>query len=268
MTDTFEAPAIETPATAQVVPPSEAPVEPVEEEKQVETPEVPEFTRKQHEKAIQEAKAKVERKFEREYRSKLEAENQALRQQNQPKVETSGKPERQAYAGDDERFIEDLTSWKAKQEIDKTLFEREQRHTQSENQRSFDKIKDDYEKRAEEVRKSTPDYDDLVRNEDLHINQAMAEAIALSEQGPKIALYLGRNPEESYRISRLHPSSAAYELGKLESKLASVPAKKISNAPAPITSVGSSKSYIVDLEKASQADFEKAMKKSGSRYVR
>jgi hypothetical protein len=56
--------------------------------------------------------------------------------------------------------------------------------------------------------------------------------------GPDIAYYLGSNPKEAERISRLSALMQAKEIGKIESKLAdNPPVKKSSNAPAPIAPV-------------------------------
>ena len=268
MTDTFEV-AVETPAIAEIVPPVEAPVDPLDEEKQAEAPDVPEFTRKQQEKAIQEAKAKVKRHYEREYQHKLlEADNQALRQQLQPKVETQGRPERQAYAGDDERFIEDLADWKYQQRFEKSWQERDERQLQSESVRNLERVKSEYEKRADEVRKTHPDYDEMVNSDELSISRAMAETIALVDTGPKVALYLAKNPDESDRIARMPPAQAAYELGRLESKMSIASAKKISTAPAPLSAIASTKAITADLANLSQEDYEKVRAKQGARWAR
>ena len=66
----------------------------------------------------------------------------------------------------------------------------------------------------------------------------MAETIRASEAGPDVAYYLGSNPKEADRISRLTPYLQAKELGKIEVKLATdPPVKKTSSAPAPIAPV-------------------------------
>jgi hypothetical protein len=42
----------------------------------------------------------------------------------------------------------------------------------------------------------------------------MAETIQSSDIGPELAYYLGTNPKEADRISRLHPLAQAKEIGK------------------------------------------------------
>jgi hypothetical protein len=66
----------------------------------------------------------------------------------------------------------------------------------------------------------------------------MAQTIQASDNGPDIAYYLGTNPKEADRISRLEPFLQAKEIGRLEAKVASEPVtKRTSSAPAPISPV-------------------------------
>ncbi len=66
----------------------------------------------------------------------------------------------------------------------------------------------------------------------------MAETIQASDVGPDVAYYLGSNPKEADRISRLSPFLQAKEIGKIEAKLATdPPVKKTTAAPQPITPV-------------------------------
>ncbi len=265
MTDITEAPAVEveTPATDVVVPPSEDPVEPLEEVKQAE-PRT--FTQDEHERAIQAAKAKLERKYERELRSRLEAENASLRQRDAPKaVEAPGKPDRANYA-DDVTFIEDLAGWKADQKFSTALAAQQEAFQKQAQERTFTEVKQSYEKRAEAVRATNPEFDDLVTDPDLNISAPMAQAIALSESGPKLALYLAKNPDEADRIARLHPSLAQMELGKLDAKISAPVAKNISTAPAPLSTLNSAKSLVSDLSNASQEEYEKIRRKQGARW--
>jgi hypothetical protein len=63
----------------------------------------------------------------------------------------------------------------------------------------------------------------------------MAETIHSSDIGPDLAYYLGSNPKEADRISRLSPYLQAKEIGRLEAKLVSEPVtKRVTNAPEPI----------------------------------
>jgi hypothetical protein len=66
----------------------------------------------------------------------------------------------------------------------------------------------------------------------------MAETIQHSDIGPDLAYYLGSNPKDAERISRLSPFMQAKEIGRIEAKLAdNPPVKKTTSAPAPISPV-------------------------------
>lgn len=84
------------------------------------------------------------------------------------------------------------------------------------------------------------DFDDVV-DQDLPVNQAMFESITDSELGPQIAYYLGKNPAEALRISKLSPMAAAREIGKIEAKVtpAEPPTEPVkpSSAPKPASPV-------------------------------
>lgn len=267
MTDLTEAPVVETvvetPAVVETVPPPETPVEPGEEVKQAE-PRL--FTQDEHERAIQAAKAKLERKYEREYRARLESENASLRQRDAPKaVEAPGKPARENYA-DDVSFIEDLAGWKADQKFQSAQAAQQQEMQRQAQERTFTEVKQSYEKRAEAIRVTNPDFDELVTDPDLNISEPMAYAIALSESGPKLALYLAKNPAEADRIAQLHPSLAQMELGRLDAKISAPIAKTVSTAPAPLNALNSTKALVADLSNLSQEEYEKARRKQGARW--
>jgi hypothetical protein len=95
-----------------------------------------------------------------------------------------------------------------------------------------------YADREEEARGKYDDFELVAYNPNVPITNVMAETIRASEAGPDVAYYLGSNPKEADRISRLTPYLQAKELGKIEVKLANdPPVKKTSSAPAPIAPV-------------------------------
>lgn len=85
------------------------------------------------------------------------------------------------------------------------------------------------------------DFEEVVTG-DVKITPVMRDAIfELDDQEvqTEVAYYLGKNPKEALRISKLSPMRQIAEVGKLEAKLTSQPAptKRPSSAPAPITPV-------------------------------
>jgi len=95
-----------------------------------------------------------------------------------------------------------------------------------------------YHDREEDARAKYDDFEQVAYNPNLRITTVMAETIQTSDIGPDVAYYLGSNPKEADRISRMPPILQAKEIGKIEAKLVSnPPVKKTSNAPTPISPV-------------------------------
>ena len=95
-----------------------------------------------------------------------------------------------------------------------------------------------YHDREEDARAKYDDFEQVAYNPNLRITTVMAETIQTSDVGPDVAYYLGSNPKEADRISRMPPILQAKEIGKIEAKLvSSPPVKKTSTAPAPISPV-------------------------------
>jgi len=95
-----------------------------------------------------------------------------------------------------------------------------------------------YHDREEDARGRYDDFEQVAYNPNLRITTVMAETIQTSDVGPDVAYYLGSNPKEADRISRLSPILQAKEIGRIEATLVSnPPVKKSSSAPAPISPV-------------------------------
>ena len=95
-----------------------------------------------------------------------------------------------------------------------------------------------YHDREEDARGKYDDFEQVAYNPNLRITTVMAETIQTSDVGPDVAYYLGSNPKEADRISRMPPILQAKEIGKIEAQLvSSPPVKKSSSAPTPISPV-------------------------------
>jgi hypothetical protein len=176
------------------------------------------FSQEELDAAIGKRLAREQRKWEREQAAKA-AETQARKAPAEiPPIEQFASPD---------EYAEVLAERKAEE----LLARREQARMQSE-------IIESYHEREEEARNKYDDFEQVAYNSKLPITDAMAQTIQASEVGPDMAYYLGSNPKEAERISRLSPLQQAKELGKIEAKLADNPVvKKTSSAPAPIAPI-------------------------------
>jgi len=92
-----------------------------------------------------------------------------------------------------------------------------------------------FEEGAKVVREEHPDFDEMIRKP--IFTEAMSRAIYLSEKGPQIAYYLGKNPSVADRLATLTSDEVFLEIGKLEKELTTPAKKTVSEAPPPITPV-------------------------------
>lgn len=183
------------------------------EEKSVKT-----FTQEELDAAIGKRLAREQRKWEREQQAKLASQTAPKTAVAPPSADQFQSPE--AYA-------EALAEQKAEELI---------RRRDAERQRS--EILESYHEKEEEIRAKYEDFEQVAYNPNLPITPIMAESIQASDAGPEVAYFLGTNPKEAERISRLSPVLQAKEIGKIEAKLAAnPPVKKTTNAPAPISPV-------------------------------
>lgn len=174
------------------------------------------FTQEELDAAIGKRLAIAQRKWEREQREKAVQQPVAL-----------STPLSQDQFNSPEEYAEALAVRKAEE----LLAQREAQKHQSE-------IVEAYHEREEEARGKYDDFEQVAYNPKLPITNVMAETIQASEIGPDVAYYLGSNPKEAERISKLSPLLQAKEIGKLEVKLTNEPpVKKTTSAPAPITPV-------------------------------
>jgi hypothetical protein len=191
-------------------------------ETEVQTSETPEvvaktFSQEELDAAIGKRLAREQRKWEREQANR-QSEQQVMKAAPTASVDQFESPE--AYA-------EAL----AYQKAEELLAKRESAKQQS-------AVLESYHDREEEARSKYDDFEQVAYNPKLPITNVMAETIQSSDIGPELAYYLGSNPKEADRISRMTPLVQAKEIGKIEAKLASdPPVKRTTSAPAPISPV-------------------------------
>ena len=197
--------------------------EPVE----TETPETPAeqeasktFTQEELDAIVGKRLAREQRKWEREQAQRL-AELEA-RQKAAPPADLA--PE-QFDSYDD--YAEALAERKAEELLAKREAAKQQQA-----------LLEQYHDREETARDKYDDFDQVAYNPNLPVTEYMAQSIQASDIGPDVLYWLGSNPKEADRISRLSPILQAKEIGKIEASMASnPPVRKTSTAPAPIAPV-------------------------------
>ena len=174
------------------------------------------FTQEELDAIVSKRLAREQRKWEREVR---------MRQEQQPVVPKEVPPADQFDSV--EAYAQALAERKAQELL-------QQRQLQEQKSQ----ILEAYHDREEEARAKYDDFEQVAYNPNVPITNVMAETIQASDIGPDVAYYLGSNPKEADRISRLSPYLQAKEIGKIEVRLTdNPPTKKTSSAPAPIAPV-------------------------------
>jgi hypothetical protein len=115
---------------------------------------------------------------------------------------------------------------------------------------------------AEEMREHIPDIDNIFLPTEQggpQITPVMGEALSRVDNGALVAYHLLKNPREAARLCRADPATVLVEIGKLAAGIKPTPTKRISQAPAPVSTVsgGSSKSAAVDLNTADYETYKK-----------
>jgi hypothetical protein len=173
------------------------------------------FTQEELDAAIGKRLAREQRKWEREQAARLAEMQQTA--QRQPT---------ESISPDQFDSLEEYAQTLATRKAEELLYQKELQRQQRE-------VLSAYHDREEDARNKYDDFEQVAYNPNLSITSAMAEAIQTSDLGPDVAYYLGSNPKEADRISRLSPYAQAKEI-------ASEPVtKKVSSAPAPIAPITS-----------------------------
>ena len=176
------------------------------------------FTQEELDAIISKRLSKEQRKWERE---------QKLKAITKPIAEPSAELPPADQFESTEAYADALAERKAAELLARREAERQQAELQ-----------EAYAEREEEARSKYDDFEQVVYNPQLPVTQVMAQTIQASDIGPEIAYYLGTNPKDAERISKMSPFLQAKEIGKIEAKLAdNPPTKKPSSAPAPIAPV-------------------------------
>jgi hypothetical protein len=216
MSDTNEVPEVvaATPAPEPEVTATTEPEVVAQEATQPEEKPAKTFSQEELDALVGKRLARERRKWEREQSLKAKPETAT------PAV----LPDKEA---DPDAYAEALAARKAEELLAKREAEREQMA-----------FLEAYHEREEAARDRYEDFEQVAYNPSLPITSVMAQTIQASDMGPDLAYYLGANPKEAERISRLPQFLQAKEIGKIEARLAdNPPVKRTTSAPPPIKPV-------------------------------
>ena len=273
---------IEVPVVTDPIPSQPAPgadeQKPIPTEAEDTSEEVAETTEQQEAKK----QSKFQRRLDRQKSARVAAETETrlLREQlakleAKPAAEASGEPLRDQF-DTLEDYTKALALYAGDQAAQKAIkADREARQSQETRARASagdEKITKDWSERETAFQAVTKDYSEVVQGfiddgEVSALSEMARRAILESDVGPQVLHHLATNPEDAERITELSPARQVAELGKLELKM--TPAKRGSNAPAPIKSVASGRSAAQGYsENMSDSQYREWRKSQGARWAR
>ena len=195
---------------------------------------------KQREQARQEAST------ERAAREAMEVRLKALEGNRQTVTapKTDEKPDASQF-NDAFEYAEALATWSAENAL-------KNRDKQDADRRAGDerqKVLTSWKAKLDATKAEIPDYEDMVASSDVIVSDQIRDAILESDLGPRILYHLAEHTDIAEKLNSMSPSSAMREIGKMEArfeKAAEPQTKRIepvtrSNAPKPITPIGSSR---------------------------
>jgi len=198
---------------------------------------------KQREQARQEAQQ------ERSAREALETRLKALEGQRQPTEapKSDEKPSANQFT-DAFEYAEALAEWSAENALKNRDKQDAERKASDERQ----KVISSWKAKLDAAKADMPDYEDMVSSSDVIVSDQIRDAILESDVGPRILYHLAENSDVAEKLNKMTASGAMREIGKLEAKFEKVAepqTKRIeavtrSNAPKPITPIGSSRTSV------------------------
>jgi len=138
-------------------------------------------------------------------------------------------------------FIAAHAAWTAKQETKKVLESRDQEREHAAFVESYKKDQEAYRGRAMEFAKTHPDFRDVTR--EVVASDVMFHAVFASEHGPRIAFWLGKNPEKAKELAQRTQHYGAADMPLVREYLETLTSppvvpepvvRPVSKAPAPI----------------------------------
>jgi hypothetical protein len=241
--------------------PDDPPAEPEPKKAKGVQKRIDELTRQREDerRRAEAAEARLDRALSALERPKLEVKDDD--QEPQKPQRDPNDPE--GYDGALEKYVTDRASWIARREVKASIAEEDKKRLDARLAQDMEQARTSYKTRVEKAKEKYPDYSEVAESPDVQVTPHMANAIFYSEDGPDIAHFLGKNPAEAERISKLLPQLQLVELGKISQRISTPPtsAKSVSAAPAPGKPIKASSEVSKSPEEESMEEYASRRKK-------
>lgn len=209
-------------------------------------------------------KSKFQRRIERK-NADLAAERMRsqMLQERLERLEAQARPQQQKDAGaptldqfeDFESYMSARVAYEAEKVVETRLGKVQQQEAARKAQEAQSRVLTSWQDKQIAAAEKYADFDEVVSESDAPVTPSMSQAIVESDLGADIAYYLAQHPDEAKAIAQLSPIRQIAAIGKLEAVVSAVPAKKVTEAPAPITPTGSKAKAEKDPAQMTDAEF-------------
>lgn len=193
-------------------------------------------------------------------RREAERERDFLRQQLEHFQQQAPQPRTTSDVPPDINDFTDFNEWnRANAEFirGQATREFEQRFQQQQLQARQIEVATHFEARANAYAADNPGFDERFTAfaQAFQPHREVAEAIALSEQGPAVFDYLSQHWDEADRIFRMPAHLAAAQIGRIEERLSKPSPKPVTKAPTPAPVLGGGSTSQKDPARMSDAEW-------------
>ena len=232
-----------------------APVEVVQETQQ--TPAPVETDAQREEQARDEKGRFVQRRINELTREKYEARRQAEAYQRELEQLRSEISQSRQPAPDPQQDPQAFIAHLAREEARKLIESERSTSAQQQEQARFQSLAQQHQGRAAAYAAEHPDYpeaeDSVVSI--LGNDPMLAEVLMSSEHGPAVVHHLGTHLDEVVQLASMPPHLRIAHVARLEARLSAPKPKPVTNAPAPVPTVGGGAASSKDPERMSVEDW-------------
>lgn len=171
---------------------------------------------------------------------------------------SQSRPKLEDFDYDEQRFNEALDSWTSSSlstSVRQVRLEEQRQEAKNAQQRTLAIAQETFVERANDFELDNPDFRDVVSK--VPNSQVLTSAVLMAEDGPALAYHLGKNPGIAKELAEMNPYMAMLEIGKISARLSTKAPTKLSSAPPPSKTVGSSAAVSKDPDKMSPDEYRR-----------
>ena len=171
-------------------------------------------------------------------------------------------PDKYQFGTYDQKYIDDLTSYKAKIEVKSFADQQKMEVLKQQQEAAYQATINRIQQAESEFSKTATNYEavkaKVLADPVVGTNPGISEIVLDSDIPAELIHYLGTNLEEARAIGALSPMKAAIKLGVIEERLKAGKGNtaKVSNAPNPINPIDNSGAAVQSVDLSNIKDYE------------